>query len=310
MKNFLPLTICALCMTLSPTRADETRAALSPKLRPGDTFTYLVTYHNTKQNKTESAVVAPMAPTGGSVDVSLQLNVEVKEVRPDGPGQALHLLARVAHPTDQAPSSANAKTIEFMLHTGGQVSDLSGIEALSPEEQEAWQNWLAHFGVAATFPDKSLRSGEKWKTQEQISGALLAGLVWEKESEYVKNEACPIAAESVPAALQNKPSTTQEICAVFLTRAGMKQKSSPKDATPEDFKLHELKTTGSAKGTNEAITYISLKTGLVVRATEESSQSMDVVVAKADRSNRVHYNVNARSHSEVRLVSLALAQHP
>src|SRR5258708_11205337 len=92
-------------------------------------------------------------------------------------------------------------------------------------------------------------------------------------------------------------------CEVLVKTATLKQKSSSKDATPEDFKLHELRTMGTAKGANEIITYISLKSGLVVRATEESSQFMDVVVAKADGSNRVHYNVDAKSHSEVLLVT-------
>jgi hypothetical protein len=90
---------------------------------------------------------------------------------------------------------------------------------------------------------------------------------------------------------------------VLLTTAKLKQNSSSKDATPDDFKLHELRTTGTAKGTSEFITYISLKSGLVIRATEETNQFMDVVVAKADASNRVHYNVDARSHAQVLLVT-------
>jgi len=90
---------------------------------------------------------------------------------------------------------------------------------------------------------------------------------------------------------------------VLLTTAKLKQKSSSKDATPEDFKLHELRTMGTAKGTGEIVTYISLTSGLVVRATEETSQFMDVVVAKADGSNHVHYNVDAKSHAEVLLVT-------
>ena len=45
-----------------------------------------------------------------------------------------------------------------------------------------------------------------------------------------------------------------------------------------------------------------MKTGLLMRATEEASQQMNVTVAKADGSNRVHYDVNAKSHSEVVLV--------
>ena len=94
-----------------------------------------------------------------------------------------------------------------------------------------------------------------------------------------------------------------DTCAVLLTTAKLKQNSSSKDATPQDFKLHELRTTGTAKGTNEIITYVSLKSGLVVRATEDATQFMDVVVAQADGSNRVHFNVDAKSHAEVLLVT-------
>ena len=94
-------------------------------------------------------------------------------------------------------------------------------------------------------------------------------------------------------------------CAVLFTSAKLVQKSSPKDATPEAFKLHQLKTMGTAKGSNEVITYISLTSGLVVRATENASQQMDVVVAKADGSNGVHYNVEAKSDLEVLLLTEA-----
>ncbi len=95
----------------------------------------------------------------------------------------------------------------------------------------------------------------------------------------------------------------QENCAVILTTAILKQKSSQKDATPEDYKLHDLRTMGVAKGKNEIITYLSLRTGLVVRATEDANQSMNVIVAKTDGSNRVHYLIDAESHAQVTLLA-------
>jgi hypothetical protein len=88
-----------------------------------------------------------------------------------------------------------------------------------------------------------------------------------------------------------------------LTRATLKQKSPVKDATPEDYRLHELRTSGTAKGTDEIVTYISLKSGLVVRATEETQQSMDVTIAKADGTNAVHYTIEASSRFETLLVT-------
>ena len=94
-----------------------------------------------------------------------------------------------------------------------------------------------------------------------------------------------------------------ETFATFLTRATLKQKSSAKDATPEDYRLHELRTSGTAKGTDEIVTYISLKSGLVVRATEETQQSMEVTIAKADGSNGVRYMIEASSRFETLLVT-------
>jgi len=67
---------------------------------------------------------------------------------------------------------------------------------------------------------------------------------------------------------------------------------------------------GTAKGSNEIITYISLSTGLVVRATEDAAQQMDVVVAKADGSNGVRYSVDAKSQLEVLLLMESQAPSP
>ena len=130
-----------------------------------------------------------------------------------------------------------------------------------------------------------------------------------KESEYVHDAPCK-GMQLTRAGDLAEASQAAETCAVILTTATLRQKSSPKDATPEDYKLHDLRTMGSAKGRNEIITYISLKTGLVVRATEDAKQSMDIVVAKTDGTNRVHYNVDAESHAEVLLVSVAPEKTP
>ncbi|PWT86504.1 MAG: hypothetical protein C5B56_12365 [Proteobacteria bacterium] len=67
--------------------------------------------------------------------------------------------------------------------------------------------------------------------------------------------------------------------------------------------MHDLKTSGTARGNNEIISYASRKSGLIVRATEQAVQVMDVVIAKTDGSNRVHYNIDAKSHSEILLTA-------
>ena len=83
---------------------------------------------------------------------------------------------------------------------------------------------------------------------------------------------------------------------VFLTQSTPKQKSSTKDSTPE-CTAFELKTAGTAKGTNQAITYISKNaSGPVLRANEDVQQSMNVTVIKSDGANGVHYTIEATSH--------------
>jgi hypothetical protein len=129
-----------------------------------------------------------------------------------------------------------------------------------------------------------------------------------RESSYVRDESCHAVQLTVQGSVA--PSDAEpETCAVILTTAALKQDSN-KNATPEDFKLHELRTVGTAHGTNRIITYLSLKTGIPIRATEEATQKMNVTVAKADGSNRVRYDVVAKSRSEVLLVSETLLNNP
>jgi hypothetical protein len=309
MKICVQVPLCMLLLAAVPLGAEggADRITLFPKLRVGQTFTYRIVYRSEIRTKTESAVVAPMAPAGGQTGVRGMLQVEVKDVQPEGEKTMVRLRTRFAEPDEQEGKAE--KAVEFTLHGDGRVSDVKGLDALSPEEQEAWRDWVAQFGIAAVFPEKGVRPGEKWKTEESIPAAALAGLLWGKESTYVKDEPCSarrVAAEGV--VIEAEPA--REMCAVIVTTATLKQKSSPKDATPEDFKLHGLRTMGTARGMNEVIVYISLKTGLVVRATEDANQFMDVVVAKVDGTNRVHYNVDARSHSEVLLVVGTSLGHP
>ena len=180
---------------------------------------------------------------------------------------------------------------------------MQGLDDFAPDLQQAWQEWIARFALAWTFPSGGVRLGEKWKSEHaEPSPAPIAGLIWARESTYVRNEPCRVtqllSVGEAPSAL-----APAETCAVVLTKAKLKQKSSPDDSTPEAFRLHNLRTAGTAEGLNEIITYIALRTGLLMRATESASQSMDVLIALADNSNAVHYNVMATRQTEVLLVT-------
>jgi len=298
--------------------ADGRRVHLLPKLQPGQTITYLIRFQSDKTVKTESKVVAPMAPNAAQIDAHGLLLVEVLDVQQTGAKPMIHVRGQfltldsgvwLKRPGDKKPDwdrqrvDPHGKSIEFSISPDGSVNEVKGLDSLFPEQQQAWQQWVARFALAWTLPANGMKLGEKWKSEQaEQAGAPISGLNWARESMYVRDEPCQASQLSLlgDVSASSRPPDT---CAVLLTTATLQQKSPSKDATPEDFKLHELRTMGTAKGTNEIITYISLKTGLAVRATEETTQFMDVVVAKTDGSNRVHYNVDAKSHSEVLLVT-------
>jgi hypothetical protein len=316
---FLLLTFCAAPHLSAAAAETPGRAILFPRLAAGQSFTYEIGYRASTNTDTESSVAAPMAPAGGQSEAHLLLEVAVEEAGSEEGKPTARLRTRLLDPNSSAaatsvPAASEAsngaapagKVVEFTLHADGQVTDVRGLEALSADERAAWQEWLARFGVGAAIPEKALKPGEKWRVEEPITTALITGLSWDKESQYVDDEPCSVALAS-PATPANPGSAatngSPESCAVILTTATLKQKNPQKDATPDDYRLHDLRTYGVAKGTNEIISYISLKTGLIVRATEDANQSLNVIVAKSDGSNRVHYIIDAQSHTQVLLKS-------
>ncbi|HMI51283.1 MAG TPA: hypothetical protein VK525_07215 [Candidatus Saccharimonadales bacterium] len=310
------MLLWAALAALSDGRDD--RLTLFPNFQKGQIFTYLVQFRADKDIKTESNVAAPLSPNGGHLDAHGLLRIEVLEARPQKNRTEIHARARFQSlnsgvlprkPGERASKLPVEKqkpaeaAVEFTIRTNGLVEDVKDLETLAPEQQQAWREWATKFAIAGTFPKDGVKRGEKWDTAtEEKSPSPVAGLSWTKNWQYVRDEPCRPAQISVTGEITDEEKLTEQ-CAVILSTAKLRQKSSAKNSSPEDYRLHELKTMGTAKGENEVIAYISLQTGLVVRATESAHQFMDVIVAKADDTNRVHYNVEAKSQSEVRLVT-------
>ncbi len=319
MKRTLLLFASMLVSGSSSAPSRDQRTSLLPQLHAGQTLTYLIRYQSSKNVKTESNVALPLAPTASQTDTRGLLRIEVLHLQPAGDRFAIHARGEFlndhygvpAKPAGErskleaAPLSPEGNPVEFTISAEGLAEKITGLDSLTPEQQQIWQEWLARFAIAWAIPSSRAKIGDKWKVEQpEPATSPIAALSWTRDSYYVRNEPCSPAqlSSSGEASFSNGP---MDNCAVLLTSAKLVQKSSPKDATPEDFKLHQLKTMGTAKGSNEVITYISLSTGLVVRATEDASQQMDVVVAKADGSNGVHYNVEAKSDLEVLLLTEA-----
>ena len=293
------------------------RTTLFPRLHAGQSFTYYVQYRTKKNVKTESRVVTPTGPQDAETDAQWLLRVDILDVHPQGERASIHARSRfqsvasaMAQNNSGSQQSASgspaqnpeARSVDFTILPDGHVDAVTGLADLFPDQRLVWQVWLRQFGIAGVFPRDGVKPGQSWKSSEpEQAPSPIVRLEWEKQATYVRDEPCAAIQFSETGIVTSKTSQT-ESCAVVLTSAVLKQKSSPKDTTPGDFRLHDLHTTGNARGKNETISYISLRSGLIVRVTEDAQQFMDVVVAKTDASNQIHYNVEATGHTEVLLV--------
>ncbi len=205
-------------------------------------------------------------------------------------------------PPDQAQrQDSKAVSIEFTINPDGRVDQIKGLDILFPEQQQAWKEWVARFAASAALPEGGIRIGQKWKTEElESSPAPISKLTWMRESTYLRDEPCHISEVTVEGDIAPPhPQQVPETCAVIETNATLKQRSSPNDSTPPDYKLHQLQTTGTASGINKTLLFVSTQTGLLVRSSDHADQKMSVTIAKADDSNKVHYDIHATSQTEI-----------
>jgi hypothetical protein len=205
-------------------------------------------------------------------------------------------------PPDQTQrQDPKGTSIEFIIGADGRVDQIKGLDLLFPEQQQAWREWVARFAASAALPQGGIRIGQKWKTEEgENAPAPISKLTWRRESIYLRDEPCHISELTMEGDVAEvHPQQVPETCAVIETSATLKQHSSPDDATPEDYKLHQLQTSGTASGSNKTLLFVSTQTGLLVRSSDHADQKMSVTIAKADDSNRVHYDIHAQSDTEI-----------
>jgi hypothetical protein len=293
--------------------ANSDRINLFPKLSAGQTLFYRITYHSDKNTKTQSSLVVAQVPPPVKVDARALLRLEVLGLERQGQRAVIHARTRFesieADGQPQAQDTAK-NAVEFTILPDGRIDQVTGLDVLPPYQQQAWQQWSSRFAAAGVFPQNGIRIAQKWRADEaEKSPSPLARLSWIRESTYVGDEPCrPLRRNDQGDFVDSDQ--PPESCAVILTTATLKQESSPKDATPDDYRIRQLRTSGTARGNNRTITYISLKTGLVVRASDDADQAMSVTIAKADASNRVHYDVTAKSNAAVLLVENAPPNKP
>jgi hypothetical protein len=270
--------------------ASEDHIVLLPKLQNGESLQYETRARIDRHVTTKSNVSSMVGPRQVRRDLASALRLDVQEIRLVDHRPLLSAESKIVPLDAPAADEPAVKEVTVMFTVGGDgsIHVAEGAEDLDAEQNLTWQFWVAQFAFGWTLPAAGVKPGEKWKSVEpEKTPSPIASLVWERVTMYVQNDKCPVIPD--------------EQCAVFLTNSTLRQKSNPKDTTPEDYLLHELKTSGTASGSNEMVSYISLRTGLVMRATEDLQQALDVTIAKTDGTNQIHYTITATSYLETAL---------
>jgi hypothetical protein len=302
--TFMALTLAAAW--LPPVSAAPAHRLFGPKLHTGQAFFYRIEFHSTRDATAESSVTSPLLPPAARLDFSGLLQVQISEATTAGFRLKTYLSERQSvSPGSTQPASSPGgadKPVEFFLTPSGSASQFKGFDRLSAAQQAAWSEWLARFTSPMTFPSTP-HVGQKWQSTElEATPTPIAGLSWTKKFQYARDEPCSI--DSSPSASGQKSTVaTADSCAVVLITATLRQGSPSKNSTPSDYRLQNLKTQGTASGQNETILYISRSQALLARSTESAQQSMDVTIFLADGANQVHYTLDAKSRSEIVLVS-------
>jgi hypothetical protein len=311
--------MCVNVALLSAKPSAKDRVTLFPKLVAGQVLTYQIAYHANKSATTKSTVATatPQAPSGTETNVRALLRLEVLGAEAQGQhatvrartffqvlNSATHVTVpqNIPTPPDQVQKQdSKGVAIEFTINPDARIDQIKGLEALFPEQQQAWMEWVSRFAASAALPVGGVRIGQKWKTEElESSPAPISKLTWMRESTYLRDEPCHISELTIEGDVAAAhPQQVPETCAVIETSATLKQRSSPNDSTPADYKLHQLQTTGTASGNNKTLLFVSTQTGLLVRSSDHADQKMSVTIAKADDSNRVHYDIQAKSDTEI-----------
>jgi len=326
MNSFFAIVALFVLATLSPSAAAQKNLPVAV-FKPGGASFYRIRFKIDRDIKTKSALSLPDSPTQANIDILGILQVEVLPPDVSTSSGAIRLRTwfltlasdlsirpRGAKPGDgetlRVPSEG--KFIDCTLERTGEVDQITGLDALAPEQQQAWREWAARFAAPFLIESENRKRGEKWSAEElETLPSPIADLRWQKKSQYVRDEPC--APLKFTPAGDFERSTGSESCAVILTTSSLLQKSSSQDSTPADYKQRGLRTRGTAKGGNEIILYISRKTGQLIRSTQKASQQMDVLIALADGTTRVHYDIHAKAASAVELISdlpLVLQPHP
>jgi len=299
------------------------RTHLLPHFAPGQVFRYSVQTRIESTTVPSGVIVNPQGPKKlvQSVNAVIRLEVLAASQHPAEPSARLRATYEKVVATSNGPAydpdvaaireqyeKLSGQSFEFTLGADGKISDVKGLDKISsdPSRASVLNEWLSQLTFGAALPRQGIAIGEKWSSEQPLENIPLDGLAWKTRATYVRDEPCPAAARSVSAS-GGKPITpapdAANMCAVILTRSTIIGGEHSKDRTPAVFRQNGLRTSGIWTGAGEALTAISLRTGMVSSVTQTGSTHMDLTIMTALERNRMRYAGDTHTQSDITLLS-------
>jgi hypothetical protein len=308
---------------VSPQRVD-----LRPRLTPGEVLRYQIQLQTVTDTKRTGAISDPQGPSRLAVTWDATVRLEVLGVT-DSPNAASlppkaaggktagskpaavplrirttyeHSAASVksdspdpqADDIEQSYKRLEGQVIEFTVGSDGHVFNVHGLESIFDDDEvrKAAEQWMAQVSGPA-IGAAGVTVGQSWNSAQSATSMPLAGMVWRSNSTYLRNEPCRPA--------EPASASSEELCAVVLTRQSVLPQKQLRDPTPEDYRRNGLHTSGHWTGSGESLSYLSLQSHSSVSVTQDSSQQMDFTVTNAS-GDSIHYAGTIETHSHVALL--------
>lgn len=311
------LAVVAIFAAAAICAAKDARVLLVPQFTVGETLVYQIETQTTTAGKTVTPIMNAEGATEATLNIGMRERLEVLGVDAQAQGQAVRFrltwddshasaASDAVDPTTDDPAAPfnklQGQSVQFTLSPDGALSGFKGLEDVLPggvPPPEA-VGWISSLTAAREFPRGGIALGQRWRAERPISGAPLAGLFWQTQSTYDHNEAC---AAPVGETLRGGKRSTQE-CAIILSQMSIARRGSGHgDQTPPDYLHNGLRTAGTWTGSGEEMGSIAIPNGLLISATESSSQNIDYTITSATSGSSVHYTSTVQSQTGITLIS-------
>jgi hypothetical protein len=328
---FVCAIICAFAAPLGSVAAE--RLHLRPKFTVGEILRYQIITRTTTTSNTTTPIVNAEGASQLKQTLLMQLRIDVLAVDPGSNGAPGTVRLRATYEKASATSESDnfdpdaatlvdqfnkleGRAVEFTIDADGKLSHVAGLDQLlaNPVASNTVRSSMAGLSASALFPKEGIVIGQKWTNEQPLENTPLAGLTWRTESTYVRDESVPAqtpedaAPVAAPANTSTQAASTvangtapvpDTPCAIIVTKFQIfRHGSEHGDATPPDYVHNGLRTSGTWTGSGESLDSISLATGLVVRSTQTTTQSMDFEILSPTTGSKIHYvgQVDTQSH--------------